>query len=151
MPASCRLFFMKEYFEIDIRVHDNEKREIIAALLPDLGFIGMEETENGLKAYAEKGTFQQDELDGLLKGMALNYELAILKEQNWNASWESNFDPVVIPGKIYIRADFHPNPDGFDHVIHITPKMSFGTGHHATTRMMMLEMLEMDMRGKKGF
>lgn len=151
MPASRRLFFMKEYFEIEIIVENSEKREILAALLPDLGFIGMEETDTGLKAYAETETFNQRELDTLLLDMGLNYELVTLKEQNWNASWESNFEPVIIPGKIYIRADFHPDSDEFEHKIHITPKMSFGTGHHATTRMMMLEMLEMDLKGKRIF
>ena len=142
---------MKEYQEITINSKDPVQLEMLTALLPELGFHGMEETDEGFKAYAEAGQVNQAELKALMLSMGLSFEMNILKEENWNASWESNFDPVIIPGKIHIRANFHPKLEGIEHSIEITPKMSFGTGPHATTKMMMLEMLDMDFKGKKVF
>lgn len=147
MPA----FFMKEYLEIEITTHDPSQSEILIAFLSDIGFQGMEETETGIKAYAAFAEVLSDQLVSLLEPMGLTFSVKRLNDQNWNSTWESNFEPVIIPGKIYIRADFHPQLDGFDHVIKITPKMSFGTGHHSTTRMMMLDMMEFDFSGKEVF
>ncbi|MFN6374453.1 MAG: 50S ribosomal protein L11 methyltransferase [Chitinophagia bacterium] len=145
MPA----FFMKQYLKVIIPCTDISLREILIALLPDLGLDGIEEKEETILAYAEEKNVDVDALEKTLKGMGLEHTTSVLQEENWNASWESNFAPVIIPGKILIRADFHQELEGFDHSIVITPKMSFGTGHHATTRMMLEQMLEMDMRGKR--
>lgn len=140
---------MKQYLKLNIPCTDTSLRDILIALLPDMGLEGIEETEEGILAYAEENKVDREGLELTLKGMGLDHSSSVLQEENWNASWESNFEPVVIPGKILIRADFHPELEGFDHTILITPKMSFGTGHHSTTRMMMEEMLEIDMRGKR--
>ncbi len=139
---------MMNYIEIHFDVLQADTRDLLVAMLPSFGFSGMEETEFGLKAYAMKGMEDMLTLDALCSQLKVQYTNTILEEQNWNSSWESNFDPVVIPGKIHVRAHFHPSLDGFEHEILITPKMSFGTGHHATTRMMMKGMLEMNVSEK---
>ena len=140
---------MMTYLEIHFNDISPETSDVLVALLPDMGFSGMEETATGLKAYATEGQVDTSALDTLCADLGVTYTNAVLKEENWNSSWESNFDPVILPGKIHVRAHFHPSLEGFDHEILITPKMSFGTGHHATTRMMMLGMLEMDFTGKE--
>lgn len=140
---------MMTYIEIHFNEISPETSDVLVALLPDLGFTGMEETPKGLKAYATAGQVDQSALDLLCAEMGIHYTNAELEEENWNSSWESNFDPVILPGKIHVRAHFHPPLEGFEHEILITPKMSFGTGHHATTRMMMLGMLELDFMGKE--
>jgi ribosomal protein L11 methyltransferase len=71
-----------------------------------------------------------------------------IREENWNAQWESSFDPVVIPGRLSVRAMFHKPVEGVEREIVITPKMSFGTGHHATTSLMLEEMLNIPFSGK---
>ena len=140
---------MMTYTEIYFNEISKETSDVLVALLPDLGFSGMEETPTGLKAYATAGQVDISALDTLCDEMRITYANAELEEENWNSSWESNFDPVILPGKIHVRAHFHPPLEGFEHEILITPKMSFGTGHHATTRMMMLGMLELDFNGKE--
>lgn len=87
--------------------------------------------------------------------MVFKYQLSFTKqlipEQNWNAVWESNFQPVIIDDFVAIRADFHEPIKNVQHEIIITPKMSFGTGHHATTEMMMRQMREIDFADKTVF
>lgn len=148
-PASKPAFFMMTYLEIHFNEISPDTSDVLVALLPDLGFSGMEETTTGLKAYATEGQVDVSALDALCAEWGIQYTNAVFKEENWNSRWEANFDPVILPGKIHVRAHFHPPLEGFDHEILITPKMSFGTGHHATTRMMMLGMLEMDFVGKE--
>jgi ribosomal protein L11 methyltransferase len=111
----------------------------------------MEETDAEIKAYAPEGDARLDDLKQWLNDRQINFQVTYIDETNWNASWESNFQPVEIPGKILVRADFHPSQVGYEHEIIITPKMSFGTGHHATTKMMMEAMLEVDFSNKKVF
>ncbi|MEY3058811.1 MAG: hypothetical protein RL000_163 [Bacteroidota bacterium] len=125
-----------------------EQSDILVALLPEYGFHGMEEMENGIKAYAKEGIADLEALTALSTEMSLIFTIQQIEEENWNQSWESNFEPVVIPGKIQVRAHFHRPIDSVDHQILITPKMSFGTGHHPTTKMMMMAMLETDFKGK---
>ena len=138
-----------QYIELIIEACSSENKEILFALLPEYGFDAIEELETSINAYAEHGTVDLEEVKCLLKKMDLKYRHEILQERNWNADWESNFNPVIIPGKVLVRADFHPSQAGFEHELVITPKMSFGTGHHATTKMMMEAMLEMDFKNKR--
>lgn len=127
---------------------NHEQRDLLIALLPEFGFHGMEETAKGLKAYANEGLADLESLASFLKDMNVSFTSQHIEEENWNQSWESNFDPVVIPGKIQVRAHFHAPLDTVEHQILITPKMSFGTGHHPTTKMMMLAMLETEFNEK---
>ncbi len=144
MPA----FFM-EYIEIHISDLDASKKELVFAFLPEFGFCQFEEQENDVKAYATRDEAKLDELKQWFKHQSLSFQESTIKETNWNSAWESNFQPVEIPKQVYIRADFHPSKPGYEHEIIITPKMSFGTGHHATTKMMMSAMLELDFKHKK--
>src|SRR6185437_3545346 len=77
------------------------------------------------------------------------YKYSIIKERNWNADWESQFQPVIINNVAGIRASCHKPLEGVMHEIIITPKMSFGTGHHATTFLMIELMQAIDFRNKK--
>ena len=137
-------FFMVECVEIIFQSLSEQSRDLLIANLPEMGFHGMEETEVGLIAYADVNEFNHAEFEQLCIEHTLVFSQQIVKQQNWNALWESNFDPVFIPGQVHVRAHFHPQVEGFTHEILITPKMSFGTGHHATTRMMMTAMLDID-------
>ncbi len=136
------------YIGITFSQLTKEQIEVLVALLPEMGFHGMEETENGLSAYADEGKADLLALTNLTETFNLTFAQEKIEAKNWNASWESNFDPVLIPGKIQVRAHFHIPDSDVKHQILITPKMSFGTGHHPTTKMMMLAMLEIDFTGK---
>ena len=139
---------MQKQLEIKFENVPNDQLDLLIAKLFELGAHGMEEQTGELKAYAYADQLDQLSLEQYSNDLALSYSLSEVKEENWNALWESNFEPVVIPGKVYVRAEFHPPVTGFDHDILITPKMSFGTGQHATTMMMMKLMLELQLTGK---
>jgi ribosomal protein L11 methyltransferase len=129
----------------DIR---SDQQEWIIAHLAEAGFEGFEEKEDSLVAY-----IQERDFDGqLLKDIAFKYQLQYTSEripdQNWNEVWESNFSPVILGDFVAVRADFHEPVPAVQHEIVITPKMSFGTGHHATTSMMLLQMRELPLSGK---
>lgn len=126
-----------------------EQQEILISQLEELNSNGFEQTQSNLLAYFSENNFKSYEVNELLK----NYHFTIntIKDQNWNAVWESNFQPVVIDGFCAIRADFHQPINDVDYEIIITPKMSFGTGHHATTYMMIAQMKDIDFANKKVF
>src|SRR3954465_5136868 len=108
-----------------------EQQEILISQLDELNANGFEQTDHGLLAFFSENNFDSYEINKLLKPYTFN--LTTIEEQNWNKVWESNFSPVVVSGFCSIRADFHNPVKGVEHEIIITPKMSFGTGHHATT------------------
>ena len=83
----------------------------------------------------------------LWDGVQTSYEVQEIEQVNWNAEWENNFDPIEVDGKVYIRAPFHEEKHGFEYPMVIEPKMSFGTGHHQTTHMMIQWLLETDTSG----
>ncbi|PSK94131.1 50S ribosomal protein L11 methyltransferase [Taibaiella chishuiensis] len=126
---------------------DGARREQLMAELQVTGidFEGFEETEESLLAYVEERQFDREAIEALATGMGLRFELQALAERNWNAEWEKNFEPVIIDGFCSVRADFHPEPENVQYDIVITPKMSFGTGHHATTALMMTLMRELEL------
>ncbi len=136
------VFFMK-YLEIHFNGTTPEQLGVLVAMLPEYGFSGMEELQTGIKAYAKEGDADLDAVAAIADHLGVTFSTAWIEEKNWNALWESNFDPVLIPGRVHVRAGFHPPAENVEHEIVITPKMSFGTGHHATTKMMMMAMLEM--------
>ncbi len=142
---------MSNYCEIAIPIQDESLREIIIAGLAETGYEGFEESEKELKAYIDESDFSENDLNELLRNHSLTYSKSIIEKQNWNQVWESNFEPVQVDDFVGIRASFHPVFENVAHEIVITPKMSFGTGHHATTYMVMKLMQELDFTGKTVF
>jgi ribosomal protein L11 methyltransferase len=126
-----------------------EQKEVLTALLSEIGFEGYEETDTEFKAFIGKEVLDIIALDSVVENLALNYTLSEIEPQNWNALWEGNFEPVIVDDFCAIRADFHGSlKDQAKYEIVITPKMSFGTGHHATTYMMIQLMRNTPMQGK---
>lgn len=138
----------KEFVQLYFSNADAGKTEVLIALLSNINYSGFEETGNGLKAFISQDNFNQDALDEITNAVGMNCERSLIKEQNWNAVWESSFEPIILSDFAAIRAGFHQPVQNVKHEIVITPKMSFGTGHHATTYMMIEQMKGMDLTGK---
>lgn len=124
---------MDSFIQIEIPVANEAQMELVVAILTPLGFNGFLEEENMLKAYIIEADFMQDDFLLIMNQQGLTYSLSVLKNQNWNALWESNFEPITVDDFVGVRANFHPPISGVEHELIITPKMSFGTGHHGTT------------------
>lgn len=137
-----KIYTMSHYQCISIAVTDEAVKDLLVAELADAGYEGFEESAETLKAYIPGIAFKQNMLDEILRKYDLTYSKSIIEKQNWNALWESNFEPVQVEDFVGVRAGFHPPFEKVQHEIVITPKMSFGTGHHATTYMMMMLMKE---------
>ena len=134
---------------IEISIKTEEWQEILIALMSELGYEGFEQEETLLRAYVPEDRFDKGALVELLRPFDLKFEQQQLAERNWNEEWEKNFEPVVVDDFCAIRAHFHAPVKGVEHELVITPKMSFGTGHHATTFMMIRVMRDLDFRGKR--
>ena len=139
------------YIELNVRCTD-EMAEILTAELAEFPFDSFTTEPDTLKAYIphERLADCHDRVEAMLAGYGINeHRYIAIETQNWNALWESNFPPVEVDGEVAIRAPFHaPYPDyRFDIVI--TPKMSFGTGHHATTFLMSRATAARDFAGKR--
>jgi len=143
------------YYELlfTIIATEDYQQDLLINTLGDIGFDTFEELEFGFKAYIPADDFNQEILDEALilykEMFTFSYEITLIPQKNWNEVWESNFEPIAIKDKIFVRATFHePRPE-FEYEIVIDPKMAFGTGHHQTTAMMLELMLENDFAGKK--
>jgi len=125
--------------------------EILVAELGQAGFESFTEEEDGLTAYIQATQWKEDLLSAthILSSDEVKFSVEIeeIKEVNWNREWEKNFDPIEIDGKVSIRAPFH-DIEVLEYDILIEPKMSFGTGHHETTHLMIKHLLPMDLSGK---
>ena len=128
----------------------NQAAEILIAHLSTLDFYAFEPETDGLKAYTTNNNLNAEVLK-LQAILGFEYSREEVPYQNWNAIWESNFDTVVVGDFCGIRADFHEPIPNVKHEIVITPKMAFGTGHHATTYMMIQAMESIDFLDKKVF
>lgn len=126
-----------------------ERQEELIGLLYDLQPEGFEQTGQELIAYFNAENFNKEEIEKLIGNQSFSAET--VEERNWNEVWESNFSPVVVDDFCAVRAHFHETITQVQHEIVITPKMSFGTGHHATTYMMMRAMNTVDFRNKTVF
>ncbi len=128
-------------------------REVLVAELADIGFDSFEETESGLKAYIPSDEFKDEMLSELMTSAMpyqhIEWKTEEMPDQNWNAEWEKNFEPIVVDDKCLIRAPFHTGLPTYLLEIIIEPKMSFGTGHHATTHLMIAEMMKMEWKEKR--
>ena len=130
----------------------NPATEILIAELGHVGFESFVENDNGVTAYIQKHEWNSQILDDLYilgsPKFKIKYAHHEVIQTNWNKEWEKNFNPIQVDGQVSIRAPFHENPSlKFDIVIE--PKMSFGTGHHETTHMMIQHLLALDLENKK--
>tara|TARA_R110000782_G_scaffold186164_3_gene276257 strand:- start:18019 stop:18849 length:831 start_codon:yes stop_codon:yes gene_type:complete len=127
-------------------------REILIAELAEIGFESFVDTEDGFEAYIQEADFDESNIEqiSLLSNEEFEIEYTINKiaQQNWNEQWEKSFDPIFVDEKCMIRAPFHEKPT--DNVIDIIvePKMSFGTGHHETTHLIVSRLLNLDLIDK---
>ena len=142
---------MDTYFKISFSNLAPGLSDVLIAMLSEQGYEGFEEEDDALAAFIPATDFQEEILSSIVSNFNLVYTKAFVQPQNWNAIWEQSFEPVVLPGFAAVRASFHDAIPGLPYDIVITPKMSFGTGHHATTLQMMQLMRELDMKHKKVF
>jgi ribosomal protein L11 methyltransferase len=141
------------YTELIITLQSAEDfhKDLLINALSEIGYDTFEDTDQGFKAYIPESDLNLEQLDEIARSyvdqFSFSYILNTIPHQNWNELWESNFNPIQVGGKCYVRATFHESHPEFEHEIVIDPKMAFGTGHHQTTALMMEFMLEHDFKG----
>jgi ribosomal protein L11 methyltransferase len=139
-----------DYLEVVFEGLNTEQEDMLIALLSDYGFEGFEEGERQLRAYINENDFDEKDFTEMIQPYVGSYGLRKIQSQNWNAMWEEHFEPVMVHDFVGIRAHFHPSlASEVQYEIVITPKMSFGTGHHATTFMMIEQMQHLDFHHKQ--
>lgn len=126
-------------------------RDILVAYLSEGNFDSFEDTEYGVNAFVQTQLdhegFVKQVLDELTQ-VEINYTRTEIEQVNWNEVWESNFQPILVNDQCYIRAEFHEKKPEIPYEVIIQPKMSFGTGHHETTHLMVEYILELDLKDK---
>ncbi|MEN8225135.1 MAG: 50S ribosomal protein L11 methyltransferase [Bacteroidota bacterium] len=141
---------MKVFFEVKLGLDaGGEDKDILIARLSDLGFDGFLEEEDHLLAYCEKDERTANSMKSVLASQGISLiDIREIADENWNASWESAYEPVTISKDLIVRAPFHEAGKDFEYDIIIEPRMSFGTAHHETTAMMLEIILHLEMAGR---
>jgi ribosomal protein L11 methyltransferase len=143
-----------QHLEFTFSTVSQDQKDILIALLSDAGFNGFEEEENSLKAFVPAAIFDEELFNSIIKTAQVKFSRSTLNEINWNEKWESDFEPVIVLDPVnrlpfaIIRASFHKKSENAKYDIEVTPKMSFGTGHHATTYLMMETMEHISFQNK---
>lgn len=144
-----------EYIELTCKIEPiNPGCDILIAELGEIGYESFVETEEGVQAYIQSSLFSDEALKHITvikdtENFKIQYSYKTIADTNWNAVWESNFEPVIIDDKCLIRAPFHNIEKKYELEIVIEPKMSFGTAHHETTYLMLQYLFELDLKNKK--
>ncbi|MBK3518983.1 50S ribosomal protein L11 methyltransferase [Carboxylicivirga marina] len=142
-----------EYTKVEVKVSPvNEvANELLMAQMGEMGFESFEENDKGFNAYIPSPLFEDITLSEIycpLEGISIDYSTEVIPDQNWNKEWEKNFfQPIIIEDKCIIRSSFHQVDSEAKYEIIIDPKMSFGTGHHETTSLILNYLLEIDVAG----
>lgn len=143
-----------DFYQFTFDTATQEQKDLIIALLQDEGFNGFEEEQNSISAYISETDFKEVLFKKIIEENNLIFRKSIIKNKNWNSVWEADFSPILVShpetGKrwLNIRAAFHPENPEVVYDLVITPKMSFGTGHHATTYQMVQQMALLDFSNK---
>ena len=141
-----------DYVQVSITCLE-DYREILIAELAAIGFDSFLETDSGLEAYVPQDLFDRDSFDEVIatyrEPASLTVAEGIVPKVNWNEEWEKNYAPIEVDRLVYVRASFHAPQPGFQYEIVINPKMSFGTGHHATTFQLLSMQGKIDHQGKR--
>ena len=142
-----------DYTELKIEVASDVEAEIATAYLADFPFESFDVADDALLAYIQSAQLDKcrEEVVAMLDEQAFAYSFEELATTNWNALWESDFEEVDVDGRVLIRAPFHASREGYEGMqIVVQPRMSFGTGHHATTALMSQTIASMGFSGKRG-
>ncbi len=138
---------MKSFIKVEINLYSVEEAEILLAELSATDFYAFEQNESALTAYVDQENFVEEEFKTFLRPNT-TYKYSLIEDKNWNQQWESELQPVTINKFVGIRASFHKPLKNVEHEIVITPKMSFGTGHHASTFLMIRLMEQINFKNK---
>ena len=140
------------YLEIDLRLNPKDLwRDVMISQMGLLGFESFVYSPDGFKAYIPKNDFREKDFLKIdifdIQGLNIKWETKVIPPQNWNRRWEENFSPTKVGERCVVRTAFHP-PEKVEYELVITPKMSFGTGHHETTQMMISFLLDLNCNNK---
>jgi ribosomal protein L11 methyltransferase len=143
------------YYCVSIKFNtpkQDDTSEIIAAWLSEIGFVSFSDTDSGLEAFIPETDYDEasvaEKMEWINAQIPIAWETHFIVDKNWNEEWEKNYQPVVVDDRCRIRAPFHPPDPDIDFDLVIEPKMSFGTAHHETTRMMISLILHTDWQNK---
>jgi ribosomal protein L11 methyltransferase len=138
---------MQQYTEVHFSPVDTNNSDILVALLSTNNYDQYLQEENSLKAYCLPQHFNEVYIKELSTQFNIPYTVTIIEGQNWNQNWEQNYEPVIVDNLVAVRANFHEPINTVAHNIIITPQMSFGTGHHATTYLMLQAIASLPCKG----
>ncbi len=139
---------MGAFLEVSLAAHEAQQ-EVLVALLAEMGYESFWQEDKTLKSYVLAEVFDPVALDALCAEQAVTLEgVAPMPDTNWNAEWEQNYSPVEVGSFCRIRAPFHTPALTFQYELEIEPQMSFGTGHHATTQLMVQQLQQLEVKGK---
>lgn len=144
---------MNNYYSLSFRLTpcSEDATDLLAAFLADAGAESFEPSQTGLTAYIKEELYSADAINECIADFPfpcqIDYDATLIEGEDWNSEWEKNyFQPILIDDKVVIRSSFHKDAPKAEYEILIDPKMAFGTGHHATTSMMVHRILEADMK-----
>lgn len=148
-----------DYTELEITItpYSEDVSDVLMAELGTIGYDGFSYTDSGFMAYIPQKNFDEQQLDNLpllayfREQYTISFQRQDIEDRDWNKVWEENFTPIIVDNRILVRAGFHETIPGIEHEIIIEPKMSFGTGHHATTALMLRSILNhsVQIKGKR--
>ena len=141
-----------QYIKVVVGIvpYNHDAADLLQAQMGDLGYESFVDTDEGFEAYIQDNLFDKEQLSTLdpYMDVRLTYDVCEVENRDWNAEWEKTFRCVEIGNRCRIRSPFHGEDEQVDYDIVVSPRMSFGTGHHETTRLMLNWILEHDMSGR---